>query len=76
MKPFQVFWVLFKTLLEIIWNIIKILYTVRYLNIITISATVIGVIMIVYGIVKRAIRRSWWLIIKRKQMILKEEKNE
>jgi len=58
MKPFQVFWVLFKTLLEIIWNIIKILYTVRYLNIITISATVIGVIMIVYGIVKRAIRRS------------------
>lgn len=58
MKPFQVFWVLFKTLLEIIWNIIKILYTVRYLNIITISATVIGVIMIVYRIVRRAIRRS------------------
>lgn len=58
MKPFQVFWVLFKTLLEIIWNIIKILYTAQYLNIITISATVIGVIMIVYGIVKRAIRRS------------------
>ena len=57
-KPFQVFWVLFKTLLEIIWNIIKILYTVRYLNIITISATVIGVIMIVYRIVRRAIRRS------------------
>ena len=63
MKPFQVFWVLFKTLLEIIWNIIKILYTVRYLNIITISATVIGVIMIVYRIVRRAIRRSRWLII-------------
>ena len=56
MKSFQIFWVLFKSLLEIIWCIIKMMYTVKYLNVFTLVITVIAIGTIVFKIIKRRVR--------------------
>lgn len=56
MKSFQIFWVLFKSLLEIIWCIIKMMYTVKYLNVFTLVITVIAIGTIVFRIIKRRVR--------------------
>lgn len=55
MKSFQAFWVIFKGLLEVMWNLIKMLYTVKYFNILTIGITIIAVGIIGFRLIKRRI---------------------
>lgn len=49
----QGFWVLFKAFLEIMWGFIKMFYTVKYLNILTIGFTACVVVFLVIKIVKK-----------------------
>ena len=53
MNFLQGFWVLFKCFLEIMRGIIKMFYTVKYLNILTIGFTAYVVLLLAVKLIKK-----------------------